>query len=329
MAHGSSVRTFFAWVAIQDLECESSDFNTAFLKARIPSGQRFYVQQPTGLGNAKEGYACRLNNALYGLKEAPLWWVLYIMGEMKKYGFRSVDGEPCLLIHDDSTIILIYVDDCCIAAPTTNQVSKAKDMLKKACGMKDLGPIDQYLGYEIQRDRVNRRIYVDQPKYAQTMLERYEYLGLNPTKTPLPSIFCWNVRYAGTLKGVSRSGDLGATPLGGERLKTGIKRIPPFPLRGAGHSNSQSESHSCSTGTVTYITTEIYLYYKVPRLTKRTKPSDLPKSGLTHSSPHTPSTKGLDFDLILQQQEEEFYDIPCCLFSFDYCTLISGAVVLF
>ncbi|MBE3046502.1 hypothetical protein IMZ48_29030 [Candidatus Bathyarchaeota archaeon] len=72
VAHLSSMRAFFAHVAVQDLECEALDFDTAFLRAKIPEGTEIYVEQPRGLKEKGDTRVCKLRHALYGLKEAPL-----------------------------------------------------------------------------------------------------------------------------------------------------------------------------------------------------------------------------------------------------------------
>ena len=102
---------------------------------------------------------CRLRHALYGLKEALLWWFLYIFEHMRKLGFEAVDGEPCLL-RKGSILILIYVDDCAIAAPTQAEIDTTKQQFSEACDLKSMGTIEGYLGFEIVRDRPNRRLYL-------------------------------------------------------------------------------------------------------------------------------------------------------------------------
>ncbi|MBE3046303.1 hypothetical protein IMZ48_27955 [Candidatus Bathyarchaeota archaeon] len=75
VAHLTSMRVFFAYVAAEDLECQTFDFDTAFLEADVPAGRDIYVQQPYGLGRT-DSRVCLLNKALHGLKEASLWWFL-------------------------------------------------------------------------------------------------------------------------------------------------------------------------------------------------------------------------------------------------------------
>lgn len=68
------MRAFFAYVAVYDLDYETFDFDIVFLRAVLPNGVVVYVEQPRGLRKKGDTRVYRLRHALYGLKEAPLWW---------------------------------------------------------------------------------------------------------------------------------------------------------------------------------------------------------------------------------------------------------------
>ena len=44
VAYLTSMRTFFAYVAAEDLDYKTVDFNTAFLEALVPEGTKVYVE---------------------------------------------------------------------------------------------------------------------------------------------------------------------------------------------------------------------------------------------------------------------------------------------
>ena len=55
--------------------------------------------------------------------------------------------------------------------------------------MKRLGPINSFLGYNIRRDRQNRRTFIDQSAYVARILKKYGYDELTPAATPwLPKL---------------------------------------------------------------------------------------------------------------------------------------------
>ena len=55
---------------------------------------------------------------------------------------------------------LIYVDDCAVAAPSDAEIDEVKEMLKQACELKSMGPVRDYLGFQIIRDRANKVLYL-------------------------------------------------------------------------------------------------------------------------------------------------------------------------
>lgn len=107
---------------------------------------------------------------------------------MQELGFEALDGEPCLLRKGD-ILILIYVDDCCITAPKKDQIDATKEDLNRTYDLKNIGPLREYLGFEIIRDRPNRKLFLHQTKYTKIMLERFGYHDANVVYTPILSSF--------------------------------------------------------------------------------------------------------------------------------------------
>ncbi|MBE3046501.1 hypothetical protein IMZ48_29025 [Candidatus Bathyarchaeota archaeon] len=100
----------------------------------------------------------------------------------------AINGEPCLLQRGD-VLILIYVNDYAIAAPTQAEIDTTREQLREACDLKNIGTIEGYLGFEIVRDRANRKLWLHQRKYVNSILERFGYENVSPVGTPAPSNF--------------------------------------------------------------------------------------------------------------------------------------------
>ena len=62
-----SYKALFALAAALDLELHQMDVKTAFLYGRVD--EDIYVEQPPGLGPISPDKVCKLNKALYGLRE--------------------------------------------------------------------------------------------------------------------------------------------------------------------------------------------------------------------------------------------------------------------
>ena len=55
--------------------------------------------------------------------------------------------------------------------------------------MKDLGPAQKILGMEIERDHVNRKLYLSQEKYIENVLHRYQMESTHTVTSPLNAHF--------------------------------------------------------------------------------------------------------------------------------------------
>jgi len=169
VASSTTVKLAIIIAANRDLELYLFDFNTAFLNAKIPDGVLIYVEQPTGLGTGTK--ACRLNQALYSLKESPLYWFLTLVPVMEKMGFKPFDSNLCLFSNKDTDVfVVLYVDDLLVAAHNIELVNTTRNSLCKRFQLKELGEAKIFLGFEFLRDRPNRRIYLSQRRYTQQIL---------------------------------------------------------------------------------------------------------------------------------------------------------------
>jgi len=61
------------------------------------------------------------------------------------------------------------------------------DVLAKFFELKELGPMNTFLGIRITRDRLNRKIYFDQGEYVKKILEKFGYAKLFGVKTLWPA----------------------------------------------------------------------------------------------------------------------------------------------
>jgi hypothetical protein len=52
--------------------------------------------------------------------------------------------------------------------------------------MKDLGASNFILGMEIKRDRKRRKLWLNQRKYVETILQRFNMQECKPVKVPIP-----------------------------------------------------------------------------------------------------------------------------------------------
>ena len=69
--------------------------------------------------------------------------------------------------------IVLCVDDTLLIGNNKDVIKEAKYQLSSKFDMKDIGAANFILGMEIRRDRVNMMICLNQRKYVETVLERF------------------------------------------------------------------------------------------------------------------------------------------------------------
>ena len=70
---------------------------------------------------------------------------------MRSLGFEPINREPCIM-RKGSILVIIYIDDYAIAAPTKAEIAETREQLRRACNLKTISPLAKYLGFEIIRN---------------------------------------------------------------------------------------------------------------------------------------------------------------------------------
>lgn len=180
-----TLRMFMALCAIHDLELHQVDVNNAFTESFLK--EEIYMAPPPGVPTAP-GQVLKVLRSLYGLKQAARDWNQNCITTLQKIGFIQSDADPCLLIHPErKIIILVYVDDIPIGAPSMEQVNWFKSQFSKAFKIKDLGETKKILGVHVTRDRQTKTLRLDQTHYVHDIMSKYgmEKDKAQPVKIPL------------------------------------------------------------------------------------------------------------------------------------------------
>jgi hypothetical protein len=89
------------------------DVNNAFLHWKL--SETIYMFQPPGFKDlSKPDHACKLNKAIYALKQAPRAWYSALKNALLQFGFANSKADSSLFVCTyDSTIcyFLVYVED--------------------------------------------------------------------------------------------------------------------------------------------------------------------------------------------------------------------------
>jgi histone deacetylase 1/2 len=185
-AKQTTARCILHLAASRDLEVHAMDVDQAFLQGDLD--ETIYMEPAPGFsGSVKAGNVWLLKKPLYGLKQAPRQWHAKLKGVLTGMGLKCSSHDPSLFIglSSSNTWILVYVDDLLLMAEDTATLQSLKEQLKQKFPLKDLGPISNYLGMEISRDRDKRELYMQQATYIENLQKRFADFPLSFYSTPL------------------------------------------------------------------------------------------------------------------------------------------------
>ena len=98
----------------------------------------------------------------------------------------EVDQAAFYRREDDKLIIIIaHVDNLTIIALSTNLIEEAKEVLRKAFKISDMGEIHWILGFSVERDREKRILSLSQAAYIKSVLEKFGFENLKPYVAPM------------------------------------------------------------------------------------------------------------------------------------------------
>jgi histone deacetylase 1/2 len=161
------------------------DVSNAFLHGFLE--EDMYMQQPPGFEDSRyPQHVCKLQRALYGLKQSPRAWYARLSDKLHSLGFVSSKADTSLFIftHGRVTIyMLVYVDDIVIAGSSTPAVDRLVQTLAQTFPIKDLGRLEYFLGIEASYTSAGMRL--TQHKYALDLLHRAHMEGSRAVTTPM------------------------------------------------------------------------------------------------------------------------------------------------
>jgi phosphoribosyl-AMP cyclohydrolase len=183
-----SIRFLLSIVVAFDLEVEQMDVKTTFLHGDME--EEIYMKQPEGfVVKGKKELVCKLKKSLYGLKQSPKMWYqkfdTYILGlgfvrsRVDHYVYSKQVGNHFIYV-------VMYVDDMLLVGNNMDVIKEVKSQLSSKFDMKDLSAANFILGMEIKRDRANKKLWLNQRKYVETILQRFNMHGSKLIKVPIP-----------------------------------------------------------------------------------------------------------------------------------------------
>ena len=108
------------------------DVESAFTCA--PLNEEIYIEQPIGfIRKGEEHLVCKLNRALYGLKQSARAWEHYLRGLLAKLAIMPLKSDQSVYISTsgDPIILMAHVDDIIVLSPKKERIRQVLDALNK------------------------------------------------------------------------------------------------------------------------------------------------------------------------------------------------------
>ena len=185
----TTLRVLLALACYHDLEVEQFDVVSAFLNADVQ--ETIYMHQPEGyqqFDSKGRKLVCKLNRALYGIKQAPRAWNVCVSDWLENYGFTQSRVDPGIytnIVNGHLYVLAIYVDDCLLIGRGGSFVIDFKKDFSTEFKIEDLGPVSWLLGCSIERNRKLRTLCIRQRQYIVDILEMFNMSDCISVGTPM------------------------------------------------------------------------------------------------------------------------------------------------
>lgn len=147
-----------------------------------------------------------LNHALYGLKQSPRAWFKRFRLAVIQFGYFQSQANHTLFLKRTGgthlTALIIYVDDIIVTGNDLVEISQLKLRLVSEFEIKDLGPLQYFLGIEVAQS--TKGIYISQRKCALDLLAKTGMTACKPIDTPINVNHCFIVVMGERLINASR-----------------------------------------------------------------------------------------------------------------------------
>lgn len=185
VAKMSTLRILLALANQEGWHVHQMDVTCAFLNGVLD--EDIYMRQPAGFERGN-GLVCKLNKAIYGLKQASRSWNRRFHDFISGLGFNRSEHDFCLYYLLQNGVVMyvvIYVDDILIVSSSEKAIWTLKRRLSEEFEMKDLREVKCFLGLNIRRDREAGTMTIDQQAYVKSVLERFGMSDCKPSAIPM------------------------------------------------------------------------------------------------------------------------------------------------
>ena len=131
-------------------------------------------------------YVCKLDKAIYGLKQAPHAWYARLCGKLEILGFIPSKADTSLFYYNEgkhTLFVLVYVNDIIVASSSQEMMDALLIDLQCEFALKDTGDLHYFLGIEVKRTWDS--LVLTQERYAAYIISRSGMDNCKSIDTPL------------------------------------------------------------------------------------------------------------------------------------------------
>ena len=147
------------------------------------------MEQPEGFKVSSSNKVYHLLHTLYGLKQAALAWNKELHKSLLQLGFKHSKADPGVYYYQDKSgimLFIIYVNDGLLMSNSSSLLKKKKTAFLKIWEAHNMGPVKEYLGFQIICNHSKQMMILHQHPYVEKVLKCFELMNVKCSKTPLP-----------------------------------------------------------------------------------------------------------------------------------------------
>jgi hypothetical protein len=139
---------------------------------QAPVETDLYMQIPAGfkLTSGRTDRVLKLQNNLYGQKQAGRVWNLFLTEGLQQIKFKQSENDPCIFWRG-SVLIVIYTDDTIVTGPNETDIDKAITDIGKRFEITTSETVDSFLGVKIIRSQDGDKISFSQPQLIDSIID--------------------------------------------------------------------------------------------------------------------------------------------------------------
>ncbi|GJY68530.1 putative ribonuclease H-like domain-containing protein [Tanacetum coccineum] len=149
--------------------------------------EEVYICQPPGFEDPNfPDRVYKVENALYGLHQAPRAWYETLSTYLLDNGFQRGKIDKTLFIRRDKSDILlvqVYVDDIIFGSTKKSLCIEFEKMMHKKFQMSSMGELTFFLGLQVKQKEDG--IFISQDKYVTEILKKFGFTDVKTTSTPM------------------------------------------------------------------------------------------------------------------------------------------------